>query len=229
MYELIIDSERVQKEITEIQNSTKKLKQYEEQIDKIAKEIGSMGGAFSTITGSLKDTSSELENLRKKVIFANTILAESVSCYIKTETKIKENKIKLNEKKSDEKSETSTKSNDKTTNNEDSIDNYDYTYSEDNIAVPIDKKFLDKDTCLEMAERIINEHGENGECNGMSKKRIAKELYAHAVGYYASETLQSLGIDGDFIQDISESAEVADIGLGDGLDVHYNLIWYLIP
>lgn len=228
MYELVIDSERVQKQIAEIQNSTKKLKQCEEQIDKIAKEIGSMGGAFATITGSLKDKCSELESLRQKVNFANTILAQSVSCYVKAETNIKENEITLKVKKSEGKSKTSTKSNDKNADNEDSIENYDYTYSEDNIEVPIDKQFLDKDKCLEMAEHIINEHGENGECNGMSQERIAKELYAHAVGYYASEILQNIGIDGDIIQDISESAEVADIGLGDGLDVHYNLIWYLV-
>ena len=78
-----------------------------------------------------------------------------------------------------------------------------------------------------MAERIIAEYGENGTCNGMDKERIAKELYAHAIGYYAAESLENCGLDGDFIQGIKESGEVADIGLGDALDMHYNVIWYL--
>ncbi|MBD5095542.1 MAG: hypothetical protein HDT40_00810 [Lachnospiraceae bacterium] len=108
------------------------------------------------------------------------------------------------------------------------VDNYDYTYYEDNIAVPINIEFLDKNTCLIMAERIIAEHGEDGMCNGMNKKRIAKELYAHAIGYYTGTALEGYGIDGDLVQSLMESGEVADIGLGDGLDTHYNLIWWFM-
>lgn len=102
---------------------------------------------------------------------------------------------------------------------------YEYSYSKDNITVPIDIRFLNKKTCLDMAERIIAEHGENGTCNGMDKKRIAKELYAHAIGYYSASTLEKLGIDGDFVQGVKESGEVADIGLGDDLDIQYNIVW----
>lgn len=65
-----------------------------------------------------------------------------------------------------------------------------------NIQVPIDIKFLNKNSCLAMADRIIAEHGENGECNGMSRKRIAKELYAHAIGYYTGSALEGAGLDG---------------------------------
>ncbi len=108
------------------------------------------------------------------------------------------------------------------------VDNYEYTYSQDDIAVPIHIEFLDKNTCLAMAEKIIEEHGSDGQCNGMSKKRIAKELYAHAIGYFAGAALEGYGIDGDIVQDIMESGEVANIGLGDGLDLHYNLIWFFM-
>lgn len=182
-----------------------------------------MGSAFSTVASSLKKESSNLENLRYKIDFAYTKLEESVNNYIKTENGIKETIIIY------KKSESSEQKNENSNEDNSTIETYNYTYSEDNIKVPIDTQFLDKNACLEMAERIIAEHGENGKCNGMSKKRIAKELFAHAVGYYTAETLINLGIDLDFIQGISESGEDADIGLGDGLDVHYNLIWYLFP
>lgn len=106
------------------------------------------------------------------------------------------------------------------------IDNYEYTYSEDNIKVPISPEFLDKDYCMAMAQRIMDEHGEDGKCNGMSVRRMAKELYAHALGYYAGSALQEMGFDGDFIDGLLTSGVDADLGLGDGLEVHYNLLWY---
>lgn len=35
-----------------------------------------------------------------------------------------------------------------------------------------------------MDDRIIAEYSEDRVCNGMDRKRIVKELYAHAIGYY---------------------------------------------
>lgn len=102
----------------------------------------------------------------------------------------------------------------------------DYEYDEDNIRVPITYEFLDKDYCMEMAKRIMEEHGDDGKCNDMSTRRIAKEIYAHALGYFFASDLQSFGIDSDLIQGIEESGEVADVGKGDGLEAWYNILWY---
>lgn len=101
-----------------------------------------------------------------------------------------------------------------------------YEYSEDNIRVPISVEFLDKEYCLEMANRIIEEHGDNGKCNDMSARRIAKEIYAHALGYYFASDLEFLGVDNDFIQGLLEEGEVADVGKGDDLEAWYHIFWY---
>lgn len=101
-----------------------------------------------------------------------------------------------------------------------------YEYSEDNIQVPISIEFLNKEYCMEMANRIMEEHGTDGECNNMSTRRIAKEIYAHALGYYFASDLEFLGVDNDFIQGIQESGETADVGKGDGLEAWYHILWY---
>lgn len=109
---------------------------------------------------------------------------------------------------------------------EDYVATIEYSYSEDNIRVPMCSEFLYKEYCMEMAKRIMNEHGDGKECNNMSTRRIAKEIYAHALGYYAASALQSFGFNSELIQGIIECGEIADVGKGDRLEIFYNVIWY---
>lgn len=45
------------------------------------------------------------------------------------------------------------------------------------VSIPVNKKYLSKNTCLDKAESLID----NGDVTGMTKQQIAEELYAHAV------------------------------------------------
>lgn len=211
MTSFMINIDKVSGELSNMGTIESMLGKYEEQIETVAKEIGNIGGAYGTVRAALKAEASELEQLKSKIKRMNNVLEQSINHYKKAEKEAWPWGDKESFQSEDNASENDSES--------------DYTYSEDNIAVQIESKYLNKEECKKMAARIMKEHGEDGRCNGMTEKRIAKELYAHAVGYYAAETLIDLGIDFDFIQGISESGVVADIGTGDGLDLHYNLLW----
>ena len=98
---------------------------------------------------------------------------------------------------------------------------YTYMCSESAIHVPSHIDFPDRNTCVLMAERVILDHGANGEYAGMDQTRIAQELYAHVYMYYVSEWTG----DNDFVH----SASVADINLGDGgaIEASFPVIWNL--
>lgn len=102
---------------------------------------------------------------------------------------------------------------------------WNYTYSESNIAVPINRLYLSKSVCLSVANSIISSHGSGGLCNGMNNTRIAAELYSHALGYYGASTLIKMGIDNSQLRSLQSSGKTADIGLGDGRDDLYMQIW----
>jgi hypothetical protein len=104
--------------------------------------------------------------------------------------------------------------------------NIEYSYSKDNIAVPMQPKYMSKLACLGFAINIINTEGNHFTCNGMDAERIAAELYAHALGYYSSSVLENMGLKSQWISDIKQCGSVADIGLGDGLGPIYQLIWH---
>ncbi|MDD6328630.1 MAG: hypothetical protein Q4D54_06190 [Eubacteriales bacterium] len=98
---------------------------------------------------------------------------------------------------------------------------YTYMCTDGAIHVPAHIDLLDRNTCVLLAERAILDHGQNGEFGGMSRTRIAKEMYAHVVMYYDTSWV------GDNV--ISEHAGVADINLGDGFvfEAAYETIWDL--
>lgn len=98
---------------------------------------------------------------------------------------------------------------------------YTYMCSETAIHIPAHINFLDRNTCVLMAQRAILDHGANGEYAGMDQIRIAKELYAHDYMYYTTEWA------GD--TEISHHASVADINLGDGvvMEGSFSFIWEL--
>ena len=105
---------------------------------------------------------------------------------------------------------------------------WDYSYSKSNIAVPMKAMYLSKLQCLAFASYVIGAHGNFFTCNGMGRIRIASELYAHAIGYYSSSALYGIGLKAEWINDIKNCGSVADIGLGDGLDLAYSLIWTIL-
>ena len=108
---------------------------------------------------------------------------------------------------------------------------WDYKYSKNNIAVPIKAMYVSKSVCLAFAASVIKTHRKhwyNVTVNGMGPVRIASELYAHALAYYATSALKKIGIKNSIINDLRECAQKADIGLGDGLDATYALIWCIL-
>lgn len=53
------------------------------------------------------------------------------------------------------------------------------TYVEGGVSLKVKKSYLNKNTCLSVASKYTAK-------TGLGKTRIAKEIYAHAVMYYAS-------------------------------------------
>ena len=53
------------------------------------------------------------------------------------------------------------------------------------FSVDVDEIFLDPYICLYYAYEIVSTYGSDGEYYGMDAERIASEIYAHAVLYYA--------------------------------------------
>lgn len=72
---------------------------------------------------------------------------------------------------------------------EDWVDGYPYPISvnesKGRFSVHMDSRFLNKDFCLEYAKTIIKKQGDGDSFHGMSQKRIAVEIYGHAVIHYA--------------------------------------------
>jgi len=63
------------------------------------------------------------------------------------------------------------------------MDEEEMTYVEGGgVELTVKKSYLDKNTCLSTAKNYTSK-------TGMSKTRIAKKIYAHAVMYYASPAL----------------------------------------
>lgn len=104
---------------------------------------------------------------------------------------------------------------------------FSYTYSKRNIRAKVYKKYLTRSVCLAFAEQVIWQHGNRitQMCNGMGIVRIAAELFSHAVGYYSASLLKKTGLNSMTINDIRNCGKYADIGLGDGLDLAYIVIW----
>lgn len=105
---------------------------------------------------------------------------------------------------------------------------WNYSYSKSNIAVPMKAMYLSKLQCFAFASYVIGAHGNFFTCNGMGRIRIASELFAHAIGYYCSSALYGIGLKAQWIKDIKDCGSVADIGLGDGLDLAYSIIWSVL-
>lgn len=108
---------------------------------------------------------------------------------------------------------------------------WNYKYSKNNIAVPIKAMYVSKSVCLAFAFSVINAHKKHWysiTVNGMGAVRIASELYSHALAYYATSALKKIGIKNSVINEMRSHAKVADIGLGDGMDATYAIIWGLL-
>lgn len=102
---------------------------------------------------------------------------------------------------------------------------FSYSYSKNNIRARVNASYLSRTVCIAFGTQVVMEHGKWGFCNGMSVLRIARELFAHAVGYYAASALKKAGVKSDFINDIRKCGQYADIGLGDGLEAAYLIVW----
>ena len=57
------------------------------------------------------------------------------------------------------------------------------TAMEIKLALPIDRKYLNKEACREEARKLLQE----GWVCGMSEKQIAQEIYSHAAVFYYCE------------------------------------------
>ncbi|MDO5127346.1 MAG: hypothetical protein Q4D54_06330 [Eubacteriales bacterium] len=205
----------------QIQNIGKVVLSVIKDIESIKCELKSVS---INVDGSLDSIVQNLRNREKELVVMGQVAEVSAKMYKNAEltvgSSVGANEIPVSEPTD------ATPGDEDTSSEDDFVNGCQYTYSDDNIQVPISIEFLDKENCMAMAERIMEEHGQDGKCNGMTVRRMAKEIYAHALGYYFATDLQSLGIDNDFLQGMAESGVVADLGLGDGLDVHYNILWY---
>jgi len=94
----------------------------------------------------------------------------------------------------------------------------------------MDPIFLNRTNALKLANHIIIENGTNGKLYGMNNIRIASELYAHAVIYYASEgpnkLLSKFGMKNNVFNEIKIEAGDLNVNNNDKKAWAYYVIWY---
>ncbi len=94
-----------------------------------------------------------------------------------------------------------------------------------NAHLPMNSKYRSKVQCTAEAHSLIF----RGIVGGMTEEQIAKEIFAHAVAYYAAPTLASIPLVGDNIKAylISHASVIDIMDGGDTLarQVAYNAIW----
>ncbi|ARC83152.1 bacteriocin-type signal sequence domain protein [Clostridium argentinense CDC 2741] len=84
--------------------------------------------------------------------------------------------------------------------------------------IPVSRRFLDKNICLEEARALVHYRG----VSGMSLQEIAEEIYAHAVFYYqgltANEIAKALSKSGlaGFTLSAALTSSIADILISKG-------------
>ena len=116
------------------------------------------------------------------------------------------------------------------------MDEEEMCYAEGGASLPVKKAYLNKATCTAVAKSYTG-------LDGMGTSRIAKEIYAHAVMYYASPALLGTyaitvgsvlgGVVGiaallGVLQYIRSHSNPIDLGKDSSLRVNvYNAIWTL--
>ncbi len=109
------------------------------------------------------------------------------------------------------------------------------TYVEGGVSLPMKSGYLNKNNCMNVAARYVSS-------TGLSQSRIAKEIYAHAVMYYASTTalvaysfqlavtlgVAGLAMDGCLLW-IRSHANPVDIGNDSAFrESVYNAVWSIL-
>ena len=107
-----------------------------------------------------------------------------------------------------------------------SVENEEMEYVDGgSAALPMNSSYLNKQNCLNMADALIRSY----QVRNLSRYGIAKEIYAHALCYYASPALiVALGavVGIPVVSFLRERAGVVNID--DGLEKYswaYDLIW----
>lgn len=94
-----------------------------------------------------------------------------------------------------------------------------------NAHLPMNSKYRNKNNCLGEAQNLIS----RGMVARMTQDQIAREIFAHAVAYYAAPTLGNIpGIGQDIKDYLISHAETIDIMDGGDTAVRqaaYNVIW----
>lgn len=98
--------------------------------------------------------------------------------------------------------------------------------------LPVERRFLDKDTCMREAVAM----GQYGIVKGMSAQQIAEEIYAHAVLYYKglnvdaiAKALKDAGIPSATVHQAIADMLISkgeEINIADGGDVWYRKAIY---
>jgi len=95
------------------------------------------------------------------------------------------------------------------------------------VSLPMSSSYLNKDTCLSKADILIRTY----QVRLMTKYQIAKEIYAHAVIYYASPSMLSVlnPIVGqpllNYLRNRANPIDIADGGDTEIRQKIYNTIW----
>lgn len=91
--------------------------------------------------------------------------------------------------------------------------------------LPMNSKYRKKSNCLGEAQSLLS----RGIVTGMTELEIGKEIFAHAVAYYAAPTLANIPGIGDDIKEYltshAETIDIADGGDTTARKLAYNVIW----
>ncbi len=87
----------------------------------------------------------------------------------------------------------------------------------------MERKYLDKKTCLAMADEIIA----GDRIAGMTRQQIAEEIYAHASAYYFCGWLERFRLRFRFIMDRADPIDLADHGDKPFRRFCYKVFWHL--
>lgn len=111
---------------------------------------------------------------------------------------------------------------------------YPYPVSVNNLkgrfSVHMDFRFLNKDFCLEYADKIIETQGDGETFHGMNSRRIAVEIYGHAVIHYAIYFIRLTplyDILKNVIDDFYSSSDPIDVNYNESTFrmIIFNILW----
>lgn len=101
-------------------------------------------------------------------------------------------------------------------------------YKNEGIHLKIESSYREKDNCLKKAEELILRN----DVKDMTERKLAKEIFAHAVAYYKAEKFKNIPVIGEKVYNylIKHANPIDIVDGGDTLirRIEYNIVWFIL-